>query len=279
MNYIKVKREEIDKCNICGEFKKLTWDHVPPKSAGNDKEVDVNTLYKGIPTEHNYQKRYRSGIKYRSICSQCNNVLLSSYDNAYKKFVLDIKQLLATSIVLPEVVQIPVEINKVCRAICGHLLAAKDFYDDQSMIDSELRKYIVNIEYKINKDYRLYYWIYPYNTIYIVRDFVVKSNSKKVAFPVNPASSIASYPIALILEEGVGSNCGLVDLLQYTTDDINEVVTVPIDFRSSYYPGTDQLRDFRWPCNIGDEWDSASFILGGDAMRNDSRIGIVKKNI
>ena len=46
MHYIKNKRNQIDSCNICGQVKELTWDHVPPKSSGNNTEINVNTLYK-----------------------------------------------------------------------------------------------------------------------------------------------------------------------------------------------------------------------------------------
>ena len=277
MHYIKMKRKENDKCNICGNITKLTWDHVPPKASGNNVEVNVNTLYKGLPTDTSFQKKYQSGIKYRSICDKCNNELLSKYDVSHRDFIEDIKQLLKTSISLPEVVHIPVKINKVCRAICGHLLAAKNFYDDQCRVDKDLREYILNEKVTISSKYGLYYWIYPYNTICIVRDIVVKSFSGKIAFPEKMISSISSYPIAFIIEDGTTNKCGLIDLLKFTTDDINEVVNVPINFKSSYYPGFNKVRHFLWPCNIGDEWDDASFALGGDAMQNDSRIGILKR--
>ena len=93
MHYIKNKRNQIDRCNICGQVQELTWDHVPPKSSGNNMEINVNTLYKGLPTENNYQKKYQNGIKFRSLCRECNSNLLSRYDDAYKDFIENIKQL------------------------------------------------------------------------------------------------------------------------------------------------------------------------------------------
>lgn len=62
MHYIKNKRNQIDSCNICGQVKELTWDHVPPKSSGNNTEINVNTLYKGLPTENNYQKNFKMAL-------------------------------------------------------------------------------------------------------------------------------------------------------------------------------------------------------------------------
>ena len=275
MNYIKNKRGEKDYCNICGKLSKLTWDHVPPKSSGNSIEVNVNHLYSGIPTNNNYQKRFQSGIKYRSLCSECNNNILGKYDMSYKNFVNSIKDMLRTSVTLPYTVHIQIEINKVCRAVCGHFLAAKNFYDNKGHIDQELRMYVLDEQYALNSAYNLYYWIYPYKTTYIIRDSVVKSYSNKVKFPANVISSWASYPIAFILAIDPTDNCGLNNLLSYTTNNIADVIDVPIDFRSSYYPGRNEVRDFLWPFNIGDDPDDVAFIVGGDAM-NDSLVGITK---
>lgn len=84
MYYIKDKRKQIDRCNICGKVAKLTWDHVPPKSSGNNVEIDINRLYRGLPSENYYQKKFQRGIKYRSLCEPCNSSILSMYDKAYK---------------------------------------------------------------------------------------------------------------------------------------------------------------------------------------------------
>ena len=211
MNYIKVKKKEIDQCNICGQISKMTWDHVPPKSSGNNFMVRVNTLFKGLPTETNYQRNFQSGIKFRSLCQNCNGNILSVYDKAYINLIDNVKELLNSSIVLPDIVQIPIQINKVCRAICGHMLAAKDFFDGTSLIDKELRKYVLDENYKISSDYHLYYWIYPYSTIMIIRDVVVKSYTDKVYFPNGAISCISSFPIAFILSSENSDKCGIYE--------------------------------------------------------------------
>lgn len=277
MHYIKIKKKEIDQCNICGEIGKMTWDHVPPKSSGNNLGIKVNTLFEGLPTETSYQKNFQSGIKFRSLCQKCNGEILSRYDKAYVNFIDDVKQILNSSIILPEVVQVPVQINKVCRAICGHILAAKDFFDKSSLIDKELRKFVLDENYKIGPDYRLYFWIYPYNSIMIVRDVVVKSYTDKVPFPKGVITCISSFPIAFILSVEDNDKCGLHNLMKYRTNNIDDIVNIPIDFRSSYYLESKNIRNFLWPCNIGIGWDEASFVIGGESM-NDSRLGITSLN-
>lgn len=110
-------------------------------------------------------------------------------------------------------------------------------------------------------------------------DVFVKGYSDKVNFPQKPLSSLASFPIAFVLEPETDDSCGLMDLFKFATEDINEIVKIPLDFRSSYYPGTENVRDFLWPCNVGDEWDDVSFIVGGDEMMFDSRVGVVNGTI
>lgn len=54
--------------------------------------------------------------------------------------------------------------------------------------------------------------------------------------------------------------------------DIDETVEIPVDCSSCYFPGTKHLRPLAWPCNISDEEDGASFMLGVDKCMNDSKI-------
>ena len=56
------------------------------------------------------------------------------------------------------------------------------------------------------------------------------------------------------------------------SNDIDETVEIPVDCSSCYFPGTKHLRPLAWPCNISDEEDGASFMLGVDKCMNDSKI-------
>ena len=80
MHYDKVKRDKIDFCNICGKYENLTWDHVPPKCCNNMYPIKVNSWWEGIPEDTNYEKNYQNGIRYRSLCSECNSKLGAKYD-------------------------------------------------------------------------------------------------------------------------------------------------------------------------------------------------------
>ena len=127
MNYIKQKREKIDCCNICGKRELLTWGHVPSKIAGNNRDINPNNFFSGFPTNEKYQKQYQSGIKYRTICGNCNNKVLGTYDKAYGNFIKVIEEKLNEENLSTTRFKISIEINKVCRAICGHFCLQKIF--------------------------------------------------------------------------------------------------------------------------------------------------------
>lgn len=129
MSYIKEKRESIGKCNICGKTAKLTWDHVPPKFCFNNQRTQYNSLFE-VSQGEKYNLVAQNGIKYRTLCGECNNTLLgSNYDIEYKKLVDFLYNIYTTPSKIPQIVEIQeVPVNKIARAIVGHLLAARKDY-------------------------------------------------------------------------------------------------------------------------------------------------------
>ena len=57
-------------------------------------------------------------------------------------------------------------------------------------------------------------------------------------------SGISSYPIALILDVDNDPQCGLDNLLDFTTDNINDIVEIEIDLEKSCYPGNASFKRF-----------------------------------
>ena len=272
MYYKKEKRKEIDLCNICGKSKRLTWDHVPPKCCNNRYAIKTNSWMEGIPEESSYAKKYQNGIKFRSLCDECNNkVLGANYDKVLEEFANQLAIIMQTSIALPPVVKVPIKINRLCRAICGHMLAAKNFYENECLIDKELREYVLDETKLPPKKMSLLYWIYPYSTIAIMRDICVYPSHNKYKFPKGLISIMNSFPAAYIIADDE-ERCGLFDLFSVCSNDIDETVEIPVDCSSCYFPGTKHLRPLAWPCNISDEEDGASFMLGVDKCMNDSKI-------
>jgi hypothetical protein len=68
-------------CNICNKFTELTEDHVPPKGCIGINKKDVQVLTKYLACEEIKPRLFQSGLKFRTICSNCNKILLGQeYD-------------------------------------------------------------------------------------------------------------------------------------------------------------------------------------------------------
>lgn len=274
MKYQKIKRNQVDKCNICGKESHLTWDHVPPKSCYNNGPIKYNPFFKGIPNEK-YEGEFQSGIRFRSLCENCNNNLLGAkYDPELNRFTLKISELVQSPVILPEKMYLKCNINKIARAVCGHLIAAVNSYPD-GQIYEELRKFLLDETALPPLNRKLLYRIYPYSTVIINQGFLVENvlaKKKKGDFPKGACIMMSCYPIAYLLCDD--DNSGLLNLFDYCTDDIEDIIEFPIIFKSCFYNNTSIFRHFLWPCNIGDDDYYVDLMLGGD----ENIIGVQKIN-
>lgn len=90
------KNKLIGKCCICGKEKVLTFEHIPPNKALNDKEarfitgenvIQLVTSKDRMPWETDglrYEQEQRGYGKY-SLCADCNNYTGANYGNEYCK--------------------------------------------------------------------------------------------------------------------------------------------------------------------------------------------------
>ena len=264
-NYAREKRKLKDRCNICGQVSNLTWDHVPPKFCFNNEKVKYNSLLE-INEKSPQSKISQNGIKYRSICSRCNNDLLGSdYDKEYKKLVDILYKLYITPGEIGQYVEIEgINANKIARAIIGHFLAARNEYID-GKLENELREYFLNPNLKPPKEFKLFYYVYIYNTIMIIRDVAPKKFGKiEYAIPEGLISCMNAFPIAFILTHKCDNEVSLYDIFELCTENIDETVNLKIDLLSYMYPNKKVLRDPYWPCNVSDDETGTSMMLVSD---------------
>ena len=267
MYYESNKRDKNDKCNICGKQADLTWDHIPPKFNRNNGRTSYSIPFSLTGVGNKTRDYYisQNGIKFRSICSFCNNTLLGSiYDITYKEYIDAIESIIFSGNILPRYLTIKVEINRLCRAIVGHLLAAKNFYDDCE-IDKELRKYFLDQTMLPPQNYRLQQLFYPFADIFLIRDAaLVCDEGKRNLFPDGAVSCLSSPPLSLILSQGEAIT-GLLDLFSLCTINIGDICMINFDVLSCFYNNTFIPRSPNWPCVIDMEYGVYG-IIGGTSM-------------
>lgn len=85
------------KCHICGNEAFLTYEHVPPRKAFNEKGVIVysgdavlNSITSGnLPWDFSKEKGHlnRRGMGFETLCENCNNKTGAWYGNAFIDFI------------------------------------------------------------------------------------------------------------------------------------------------------------------------------------------------
>jgi len=170
--YFSYRRGGVDGvCNICQCRKRLTFDHVPPAGCDNRTDVEVNSMLSVMAgtTRKNKSTIIQNGLKYRTICKECNELLGSRYDPALIGLAKFVGSALASSLTLPRHVNVRTRPAAILRSILGHLVAAKiEAYS--SLFDDEVRPCILDETVPVPNKYQLYYWIHPYDKTVVMRD-------------------------------------------------------------------------------------------------------------
>lgn len=81
-------------CWLCGEYRVLTLEHIPPRSAFNDHDILLQSIDK-LTEKVGYviwQGEMTHGWTVRSLCAECNNKTGSKYGNHYAHFIKDVAE-------------------------------------------------------------------------------------------------------------------------------------------------------------------------------------------
>ena len=68
-------------CRLCGEYKNLSFEHVPPQSAFNNHQRLLQTMQDKI--EERPYSRFRRGLGKHTLCESCNNLTGGWYGEAF----------------------------------------------------------------------------------------------------------------------------------------------------------------------------------------------------
>ncbi len=242
-----VKRE----CNICGEITCLTDDHVPPQGCGNCSPISSYKFFDVMaeikPVSHIRQR----GITFRTLCSKCNNEILGGL---YDKELIGVSDALATFLVsntiLPRIVELKCKPDMLSRAIIGHVLASKTYYEDRFTHELEMRRFFQNPQIIRPESLKLFIWPYPYGGIELIRDVFIKDLSHSVDSLNGLGSIIKFYPIAYAIGD-YNDVHGLVNLFDYTSEDISQEVVIPLNL-GALFMTNGVIRPNTWPDRYSD---------------------------
>lgn len=245
-------------CRICGEYKKLSFEHVPPGATFNKQAVKFVTLRDFIEAEKSgdvlpweleivkgtINQRGRGGYY---ICEQCNNNTGSWYAVHYKKFVNALMYVMhkglgpdykSVTLEIMEMRPLPI-IKQIVTMFC-------DINENLTNNDPKLRSFIMNKEsndFDTDK-YRIY--------MYLLKGGVERTAPLSAMIHLGEpetvmASEIAAVPVGFILYYDLPSGYQPLgtEITNFAQCSYNDIVTItltlnvyenntwlPTDFRS-----------------------------------------------
>ena len=98
-------------CCICGTFGKLSFEHIPPYSAFNDRPLVLATLERLLEAERKFGdldrvtgRKSQRGMGGYTLCGKCNSDTGAWYGNSYRDWVVQGVSLLDHSISAPSLI-------------------------------------------------------------------------------------------------------------------------------------------------------------------------------
>lgn len=253
--HIRFKREKVSVCNICRTIKPLSWDHVPPKGASSISEIEQRGILTKL-ADSAAQEQYdisQNGVKYRSVCKQCNEMLGSRYDPALIELTETVGAFLKTELTLPRFLTVKAQPVAVVKSIFGHVLAAKGHVDDYVM-DQQMRPCVVGEDTPIPDNLYVYYWLYPYNYIVVLRDIMMPAIRGR--FKTFGSFNVLKYfPLGYLICD-LSKYENLPELTIFRKLATHATATIELDLGSSKHP--------KWP----ESTEGNNILVGGLSLES-----------
>lgn len=243
-------------CRICNKYGKLTYEHIPPKCALNDKEIRVYTGDSCVKllSDKNRFPWETDGIKYKllqkglgdyTLCEKCNNITGELYGDEYKKwFFTSIKSINDNSVEHKLANNATFKLKNVYpgRFIRQILSIICSTYSGFTKKYPYVKELILNKNYVYSKkpEFKIYMYLLknPYNGYTGISGMMLSDGTFKIV------DEIDLYPFGfyLILSDTKENEMDITEFINYGYNDIADVDLtmnvheknniIPMDFRT-----------------------------------------------
>lgn len=201
----RIKHVRIDQgyCLICGQFGKLSKDHVPPKSAITLTAMLQKTITEWWDTEPVRGIDAISGTVFKTICKHCNNQILGSR----VQFISDVTRNFTDKLILylshansvSDYIKVPFNSVEFSRAMLGHLMASSSVDECKQPLGdtpffSPLRKFVLGLTESFEDTHDIYYWFYPNKAQITARHVLFRNNGHNCI-----CSALHFFPISFLV--------------------------------------------------------------------------------
>lgn len=259
---VETRGPKFGKCNICGVESKLTEDHTPPKGCLKIKQVELHHIMEhlNLSAERAKGRLSQNGVKYRTLCGDCNNRLLGTeYDPEFIHFVNSVGTYLKANIKLPSKMIVRAKPQRVMLSLLGHLCAQGVNRFDKGDITQPIAEYFKQESKLLPNQIKIYFWPFPYNNHVMARDCALMDLKKKEPIVI---WFLKFFPVGFLVtfNEPEEYDFGVVELSQWRSESIDFETEVPIylnKIMSQFWPeaptktsvvfyGNEAIASFDW---------------------------------
>ncbi|WP_223114714.1 hypothetical protein [Pseudomonas syringae] len=225
----------------------MTEDHVFPQGLVSSGQRQVKKiLYKADPNYRGRQGTFlaQNGFKTSTLCADCNNRVLGadldpSLITVYKAASVALHT--GRFPVIGSLDLLGINLNKVSRAVAGHLLALDDMPQARHKMARYLRRFVLHEEVGLDQALRFHMWFYPSMRQGMLKDL----NHFEFGTDHDPMwiSAFKTYPLAFAFSTAVQNRsfqlAGMIDLTLYVKSGATGLFDIRIPTRP--------VVDFNWP--------------------------------
>lgn len=194
-------------CVICGEYGKLSKDHVPPQGSISLTKVEQVHLTEVFGIDRSPIKGIRStnGSKFRTICGECNMTALGQNDgevaDVCKSLTRKINHFVTGANSPVSHVHTPVNAVKYCRAMVGHVLSATSVTEClkpqiETPYFTPLQRFVLGDDHALDDTHDIYYWFFPHRYHQSIKLFNMMNEGNLCVM-----SLLSFFPLAFLLTE------------------------------------------------------------------------------
>jgi hypothetical protein len=212
-------------CALCQNYSKLTDDHIPPESVGNfDRWSARSYIAASGDQELISPRRFRSGIRFKTLCAECNNGLGAKEDKTISTFFERVKKLVESRIILTSTMKVATKPNELYKGLMAHLVAAND-NGIPTAFDIEARDLFFGRKALRLSTWSLFYWVFVGHELFIMRNAYHTVWHPTVE--LRPMMLLKLYPLAFMFVQEPWF-MGVPNMRMYLRDRDNEDAELPV---------------------------------------------------
>ncbi len=213
-------------CALCRSYSDLTDNHVPPEGVGNFGSWMAQSYLTASAADKElfYGRKFRGGIRFRTICRDCNSSLGGTEDKELIRLYEQAQKFVNSSLIVPSITTLSIRPNLIARGLFAHMVSAND-NGVPCPFDIEARDIFFSRRPLRFSSWNLFYWVYEGDEIFVMRSAFLATATSPVQ--LHEVYIVKAPPLAFMFARRPNF-CGLPNMMNYIQSRDQDEVEVPI---------------------------------------------------